>query len=168
MSDRAASTHRELSHNSAQAGAGIPFGTRAFPAEDGVCFVLAALRYPEARARFRELGIGPEAFEFSEERAIAAALFGKGTIDGAVSAVLDRDDGCHLPWRRAIDFDLDPQWALDLTNRFAAARARRWFPSFIGWILEGLAAGRPLSWVACEIAWALDQIRPIVEAEGRS
>lgn len=167
MSDRAASTHRELSHNSAQAGAGIPFGTRAFPAEDGVCFVLAALRYPEARARFRELGIGPEAFEFSDERAIAAALLGERPFDDSVNRLLDRDDGRHVPWRWAISWTLDQEHAVGIVNRFAAARARAWFPRLVNWALEGLAQGRPLSWVARELEWALLQVRPVMQAEGR-
>ena len=144
-----------------------PMCQRPLPADDLTCYTLAALRFPEARARFRELGIGPEAFEFSDERAIAAALLGERPFDDSVNRLLDRDDGRHLPWRGAIGWTLDQEHAVDIVNRFAAARARAWFPRLVNWALEGLAQGRPLSWVARELEWALLQVRPVMQAEGR-
>ena len=60
---------------------------RPLPGDDLTCFALAALRHPEPRARLRELGIGPEAFEFSEERAIARALLSERAFTGATTQV---------------------------------------------------------------------------------
>src|SRR5262245_2496855 len=62
-----------LHHNSTpRSGVGPSrMGNRPLPADDLTCLTLAALRYREARERMHALGVGPEAFEFSEERAIA-------------------------------------------------------------------------------------------------
>ena len=129
---------------------------------------LAALKHTEARDRFRELGIEPEAFTYEQERTIAAALLEERSFNAAEVALLDRDDGQHLPWRLAISWRLDPVWAVEVVDRFAAERIGWWVPRWLQWITQGIDQGQPLSWAVCELEWVLAQLVVVTKRRDRT
>lgn len=143
----------------------VRLGNRPMPGDDLTCFTLAALKRPEGRARMRELAIGVEAFEFCEERTIAAALLAERELAYEEAALLALDDGRHLPWGMAIGWTMSPERAVRTVERFATARAVWWLPRWLAWISEGLCAGRPLSWAVRELDALLACLRPLIAAE---
>ena len=143
----------------------LRMGNRPPPAPDVVCFALAGLRWVEGRARFRELGIGPEAFGNGEAAMIAAVLLAEREFTPEELRIIWRDDGRTQPWGFATDWTLDPVWALDVVDRFAAERARWWFPIWMDWIAEAMSAGRPLDWIVRELVRILELLRPLAGRE---
>lgn len=137
-------------------------GVRPLPADGLVCVTLAALLWDTGRARFRELGIGPEAFGSSEAAAIAAVLLSESEFGPEHLRLLWRDDGVRLPWWRAMDWTLDPEWAVRIVERFAADRARWWYSRWLCWISEGLHEGWTLQQAVREQEDLLAMVRPLV------
>ena len=152
---------------STDCNAPLPMGRRPLPGDFLTCHTLAALIHKSARDRMHDLGIGPEAFEYTEERTIASALMAERDFTSEERLLLDRDDGQHIPWRLAIRWHLDPVWAVEVVDRFAAARARWWFPLWLMGIRQGIALGRPLSWAVQELVLVLQHVRPVANAVGR-
>lgn len=140
---------------------------RPFPADDLTCQTLAALRHPAARNRMRELAIGPEAFDWSPERVLAAAMMAERSFTSEELALLERDDGRHATWRTVVTRSMEQDAAVRAVNRFAALRVRWWFPRWLAWVADGIAGGQPLAWADEELVWLRNQLAPVIQQESR-
>jgi hypothetical protein len=152
--------------NTASQVTGNLIGNRFQPADDLTCQTLAALLWDAGRARFRALGLGPEVFDDGDAAMIAGVLLAERAFTQAECRVLWHDDGRLLPWYVAVDdcWSLSPALAVRTVERFAAARARWWFATWLGWIIDGLRHGQPLAWAIRE----LDELLGGVRDEGRA
>lgn len=144
---------------------GLPrAGVRPPPADWLTCHTLSALLWPTGRARMRELGIGPEAFDDGEAAMIAGVLLAEVDFTPRQLAVLWRDDGRSLPWYSAVDLaTLDPNWAAQTVNRFAAERAKAWWPRWMLWIAQGVEEGQTLEWAVAQLDELLAAVRPLLK-----
>jgi hypothetical protein len=151
--------------------AALPFWSRRFPADTRTLFALGALTWPQARARFMELGLPPEVFEDDEARALAALLLSDRDPTPDERDILGRDDGQRIRWCVALEVHdpKDPAWAVEAVDRFAAAFAGRWLPAFLRWTADRLEAGAwTLAHAAAELDVVLRLVRPVAAATGRA
>ena len=124
---------------------------RAFPLHEATIFLLAALMWPPAVARFRELGIRPNDIADDDARAVAAAFVnGRSTCEAdLVAALAVREPhvmglGEVIVWADDI-LCQDPtggSWAVQSVERFALYNARYWFPSTLVWVAQEVSEGR--------------------------
>lgn len=130
---------------------------RLFPADGITLGALAALLWRQARERFRQLGIPPDAFVHREARSIAGTLLNEREFTECELAVLQRDDGRTMSWLDAIDwFTTDRvEWAIQTIERFAYEFARFWLPAWLEWVARMM---RTDGWTFRHAAHELDRM----------
>lgn len=141
----------------------VPFLHRPPPADCVSVYALAALLWRQGRERFRELSIGPDAFDEAEPRLIAAVLLAERDFAPAEVEILWRDDGETLPWYAALDYQGSAEWAVYMVDLFARRYAGRWLPPHLRWAADQLEAGAVrVEDAAVEIDRLLVFVRPML------
>ncbi len=139
----------------------VRMGARAMPASDVECFAVAALKHPEGRARFRNLGLGPECFQNGDLASLAAALIAERPFTPHEQRVMAFDDGRTLPLGMAIGWTGSPEASALWIGHFAEARIRYWLPRWLSWVWSEVRSGCPLSRVQSELQALADELRGV-------